>query len=109
MELPLQRKILIMIMRTNIGFNPCFNGTTSATGLLLEIHFFVFFVSILVLMELPLQQGITLVWLIDTSGFNPCFNGTTSATNLPSVFCHNLAFSFNPCFNGTTSATYLSF
>ena len=62
------------------SFNPCFNGTTSATVWYYVVCCIWYIVSILVLMELPLQQK----WLhwknTKKWGFNPCFNGTTSAT-----------------------------
>ena len=112
------------------GFNPCFNGTTSATTTGYLYYRDDSPVSILVLMELPLQQGQIELENGDIISFNPCFNGTTSATlsrrsiyarytsvsilvlmELPlqpnNGFNNDSAinFCFNPCFNGTTSAT----
>ena len=56
MELPLQLKVHPAFIRNGVGFNPCFNGTTSATFNV----------------QSAIGKGI---------GFNPCFNGTTSATH----------------------------
>mgnify|MGYP000880874928 CR=1 FL=1 len=55
MELPLQPKDIAKLREELKGFNPCFNGTTSATYL----------------EKLANSQR---------NCFNPCFNGTTSAT-----------------------------
>ena len=59
MELPLQRnrEEIKSILEMN-SFNPCFNGTTSATFYGQSSIEFSVFVSILVLMELPLQPCI---------------------------------------------------
>ena len=57
MELPLQpSNIPQILLGYGAGFNPCFNGTTSATQKLAK-------------KKTKKQKG-----------FNPCFNGTTSAT-----------------------------
>ena len=58
MELPLQLIMMKLERVTTLSFNPCFNGTTSATISLLRIEGLMFLVSILVLMELPLQRKI---------------------------------------------------
>ena len=80
MELPLQHIYICNFSSLGRGFNPCFNGTTSATKLIFSYPQVIHKVSILVLMELPLQ----LLWRDEYSysflSFNPCFNGTTSAT-----------------------------
>ncbi len=68
------------------GFNPCFNGSSSAT--ILFIYLFLFYlVSILVLMEVPLQPIILLIEIVIKKSFNPCFNGSSSATHFTS-FLH---------------------
>ena len=56
MELPLQHSFFDEIKEEFSSFNPCFNGTTSATGKYGVIFAIDEFVSILVLMELPLQH-----------------------------------------------------
>ena len=86
-------------------FNPCFNGTTSATNLKRRKHQRSKLVSILVLMELPLQPQMVWLKLKIMFRFNPCFNGTTSATNSFKSGLFWCCEGFNPCFNGTTSAT----
>ena len=55
MELPLQRGAGSVEELKKQGFNPCFNGTTSATNIRILDCYPVVRVSILVLMELPLQ------------------------------------------------------
>ena len=55
MELPLQPNVSGASVKVDLGFNPCFNGTTSATEAVQSND----------------EQAF---------GFNPCFNGTTSAT-----------------------------
>ena len=83
MELPLQQVFRIPRSFSFIGFNPCFNGTTSATKEHPEINFMDYDVSILVLMELPLQRYLCSICIyISKKSFNPCFNGTTSATEI---------------------------
>ena len=80
MELPLQRLMMYLILILKKGFNPCFNGTTSATMLTSRRGHLSMKVSILVLMELPLQLYKMADFDGDAQSFNPCFNGTTSAT-----------------------------
>ena len=59
MELPLQLNIIYQDQERYLpSFNPCFNGTTSATLYHVVSVNIVEVVSILVLMELPLQQGL---------------------------------------------------
>ena len=55
MELPLQHQKTESQNFLNMCFNPCFNGTTSATGRQNQQGTSRKAVSILVLMELPLQ------------------------------------------------------
>ena len=76
MELPLQPAYVLLSML--VSFNPCFNGTPSATSVNFPVLWYR--VSILVLMELPLQQTIS-DYELETMSFNPCFNGTSSATS----------------------------
>ena len=57
MELPLQLKHIVGETVHSVGFNPCFNGTTSATPITLYRSQDYVDVSILVLMELPLQPA----------------------------------------------------
>ena len=47
---------------------------------LLYFKYFIYYVSILVLMELPLQRESEAIEMRKSFCFNPCFNGTTSAT-----------------------------
>ena len=56
MELPLQRETPPPCVLLYIRFNPCFNGTTSATQFRRGQPYTPAGVSILVLMELPLQR-----------------------------------------------------
>mgnify|MGYP007058253625 CR=1 FL=1 len=80
MELPLQHVFDSNRYEDFLRFNPCFNGTTSATDCPCRTGAMQRRVSILVLMELPLQHIVTYYDLDNMLRFNPCFNGTTSAT-----------------------------
>ena len=86
MELPLQPMGRCMSRMSGGGFNPCFNGTTSATCFRGFCRRSLGYVSILVLMELPLQPTKRRCKNIRDKSFNPCFNGTTSATALREAF-----------------------
>ena len=55
MELPLQHMVEEYLPELDRCFNPCFNGTTSATKYGAYYGYMRRQVSILVLMELPLQ------------------------------------------------------
>ena len=81
MELPLQQMGPELLELPRGGFNPCFNGTTSATMEQNGKALYGDHVSILVLMELPLQLWNSSKYWDLRLGFNPCFNGTTSATS----------------------------
>ena len=70
-----------MLQHFDACFNPCFNGTTSATVWWEHAEGTApIGVSILVLMELPLQLEEAMINATLKKRFNPCFNGTTSAT-----------------------------
>ena len=56
MEVPLQPLNCTYINESELGFNPCFNGSSSSTLLIVIIYNIIIHVSILVLMEVPLQQ-----------------------------------------------------
>ena len=78
MELPLQQVYDVLFDIRLASFNPCFNGTTSAT------------------------HSCSVVVLSQISGFNPCFNGTTSAT---AIFAKTLYYqAVQDFFDGTFSA-----
>ena len=64
----------------NMGFNPCFNGSCSATMIIDLSPDYNLFVSILVLMEVALQQIVSIFNDEMAHSFNPCFNGSCSAT-----------------------------
>ena len=64
MELPLQLRAIPKALAWVFSFNPCFNGTTSATNTDGTIAF-------------------------GATSFNPCFNGTTSATGKPLNFLNS--------------------
>ena len=62
------------------SFNPCFNGSITATSVSYIYFINIFTVSILVLMEVSLQQILEIDINMFTLGFNPCFNGSITAT-----------------------------
>ena len=88
-----------------LGFNPCFTGSTTSTTCHLYRLLIRGNVSILVLLEVPLQLvcSPTIKFEILT-GFNPCFTGSTTST-LPSEWYRLDGLGFNPCFTGSTTST----
>ena len=64
------------MLKSTVGFNPCFNGTmykNISGGICTE---FLQDVSILVLMELCIKTLVYCWRRKDRKSFNPCFNGT---------------------------------
>ena len=77
MELCIKTSILFSRFHSIISFNPCFNGTMYKNPLRVRPHWWICWVSILVLMELCIKTLMNAVKLSRNLGsFNPCFNGT---------------------------------
>ena len=107
LEVPLQPANQQQQQRFKKGFNPCFSGSSTATGITYtKITFKGLVVSILVFLEVPLQprifappfrsrQGVSILVFLEVPlqhiiirstlssiglGFNPCFSGSSTAT-----------------------------
>ena len=104
MELPLQLADRGIEVTSENGFNPCFNGTTSATRSRIGQKIHITTVSILVLMELPLQL-FQLILFILCNLVSILVLMELPLQPLSKNFSLGFFVCFNPCFNGTTSAT----
>ena len=86
------------------SFNPYFSGSVTGTSDSIDILFFRFSVSILILVDQSLERAFSNKSPTETGSFNPYFSGSVTGTlELPLYFPQFSC--FNPYFSGSVTGT----
>ena len=88
-----------------MGFNPCFTGSTTSTYLYTSTRPIVVLFQSLFYWKYHFNAFVPSEGYFENFSFNPCFTGSTTST--ASIHCETTSSKacFNPCFTGSTTST----